>query len=362
MKNIAVILAGGAGTRIGGELPKQFLKIEERPVIACSIDTFEQHPGIDEIAVVVHPSYVELFINIAKAYNWKKISKVLQGGDTRSESTLSALQAYSHIEEANILFHDAARPMLKSHIVDDILSALKQYAAVTVARDTTDTVLQTDKTQQVIAQIPPRHFLRRMQTPQGFKLSVIRKAYELAAADPDFTATDDCGVVHKYLPEIKIGIVAGDELNLKITTKQDLYLLQELMKLSPAKVVITYGTFDLFHYGHIEILRRAKALGNYLYVGLSTDEFNMMKGKTCVQSYEKRKEVLQGIRYVDDVFPEMSWEQKIADVEKYRAEIFVMGDDWAGKFDFLQPFCKVVYLPRTENISTSLIKEITGQK
>jgi len=128
------------------------------------------------------------------------------------------------------------------------------------------------------------------------------------------------------------------------------------------KTIITYGTFDLFHYGHIELLRRARELGDQLFVGLSSDAFNEIKGKTCVHSYNKRKEILEAIRYVDFIFPEHNWEQKTDDVQKYKADVFVMGDDWKGKFDFLQPLCEVIYLPRTENISTTLLKEIKNQQ
>lgn len=123
------------------------------------------------------------------------------------------------------------------------------------------------------------------------------------------------------------------------------------------KRVITYGTFDLLHYGHINLLRRAKALGDYLIVALSTDEFNRKeKNKICYFSYEERKQLLEAIRYVDLVIPEENWEQKQTDIEKYQIDVFVMGDDWAGKFDFLKDNCEVVYLPRTPEISTSKIK------
>lgn len=123
------------------------------------------------------------------------------------------------------------------------------------------------------------------------------------------------------------------------------------------KKVITYGTFDLLHYGHINLLRRAKELGDYLIVGLSTDEFNGMKGKTCFFSYEQRKQLLEAIRYVDLVIPEETWEQKSSDVREFRVDTFVMGEDWAGKFDFLKEQCEVVYLPRTPEISTTQIKK-----
>ena len=124
------------------------------------------------------------------------------------------------------------------------------------------------------------------------------------------------------------------------------------------KKVITYGTYDLLHYGHINLLRRARELGDYLIVALSTDEFNWnMKHKKCFYPYEKRKMMLEAIRYVDEVIPEENWEQKNTDVAKHGVSVFVMGDDWAGKFDFLKDQCEVVYLPRTPDVSTTQIKE-----
>lgn len=122
------------------------------------------------------------------------------------------------------------------------------------------------------------------------------------------------------------------------------------------KRVITYGTFDLLHYGHINLLRRAKQYGDYLIVALSTDEFNSRaKQKNCFFTYEKRKQLLEAVRYVDLVIPEENWEQKITDVQKYFVDTFVIGDDWTGKFDFLKPYCEVVYLPRTPEVSTTRI-------
>lgn len=128
------------------------------------------------------------------------------------------------------------------------------------------------------------------------------------------------------------------------------------------KKVITYGTYDLLHVGHINLLRRAKALGDYLIVVVSSDEFNAIKGKKAYYSFEDRKKILEAIKYVDEVLPEYTWEQKIDDVVKNNVDVFVMGDDWEGKFDFLRDYCEVVYLPRTEGISTSKIKEDLGIK
>lgn len=123
------------------------------------------------------------------------------------------------------------------------------------------------------------------------------------------------------------------------------------------KRVITYGTFDLLHVGHINLLRRAKELGDYLIVAISDDEFNAMKGKEAYYTFEARKTILEAIRYVDLVIPEKNWEQKTQDVQKYEVDVFVMGDDWTGKFDFVKEYCDVVYLPRTEGISTTKIKD-----
>ena len=123
------------------------------------------------------------------------------------------------------------------------------------------------------------------------------------------------------------------------------------------KKVITYGTFDLLHYGHVNLLQRAKALGDYLIVAISTDEFNWNeKQKKCYFSYEDRKRLVEAIRYVDLVIPEERWEQKITDVQEFKVDTFVIGDDWEGKFDFLKDYCEVVYLPRTPEISTTQIK------
>lgn len=123
------------------------------------------------------------------------------------------------------------------------------------------------------------------------------------------------------------------------------------------KRIITYGTFDLLHYGHINLLRRAKAEGDYLIVALSTNDFNLEKGKKCYFSYEERKKLLESIRYVDLVIPEENWNQKIKDIQLYQIDKFIMGNDWVGKFDFLKNYCEVIYLDRTPEISTSKIKK-----
>ena len=124
------------------------------------------------------------------------------------------------------------------------------------------------------------------------------------------------------------------------------------------KIVITYGTFDVLHYGHINLLKRAKELGDYLIVGLSTDEFNKIKNKKALYDFEQRKLMLEAIKYVDKVIPERNWEQKISDIKKFKADIFVMGNDWSGKFDYLSDYCKVIYLNRTPDISSTKVRDI----
>lgn len=126
--------------------------------------------------------------------------------------------------------------------------------------------------------------------------------------------------------------------------------------------VLTYGTFDALHYGHVILLNRLKSLGDKLYVGVSTDAFNLQKGKVAFMSYEDRVTLLQSLRAVDVVFPENDWEQKVADIKKYNIGLFAIGDDWAGPFDYLSKYCKVVYMPRTANISSTEIRRIIMQK
>lgn len=126
--------------------------------------------------------------------------------------------------------------------------------------------------------------------------------------------------------------------------------------------VMTYGTYDLLHIGHINLLRRAKALGDYLIVGLSTDEFNKIKNKDSFLLYKQRKTVLEAVKYVDKIIPEKNWEQKVNDIKKYKIDIFVMGSDWEGKFDNLKKYCKVIYLERTTNISSTSLRKSISKK
>ena len=230
MKNIAVILAGGSGHRLGTDTPKQFLKVAGKKVIEHTLDVFQNHPQIDEIAVVSHPNHVSEVEALLIKNHYSKLRKILQGGEERYLSSWAAIKAYDQDEDVNLIFHDAVRPLVNDRIISDCISALQNYNAVDVAIKTTDTIVQANE-MNCISGIPIREYLRNGQTPQAFKLSTIKQAYTLALQDPEFKTTDDCGVVYKYLPDEPVYIVEGEQFNMKLTYKEDLFLLDKLFQL-----------------------------------------------------------------------------------------------------------------------------------
>ena len=213
-KNIAVILAGGVGSRLGLSTPKQFFKVAGKMVVEHTVDAFERNPHIDEIAIVSNPFYISEFENIVIKNGWKKIKKILKGGKERYDSSLSAIEAYAG-SDVNLIFHDAVRPLISQRILNDVIEALDKYEAIDVALPSADTIIEVED--DFICQIPDRSRLRRGQTPQAFAIDTIRKAYQIALKDPNFKVTDDCGVVKKYLPEVPIYVVQGEESNMKLT-------------------------------------------------------------------------------------------------------------------------------------------------
>ncbi len=226
--NIAIILAGGTGSRMGADKPKQFIEVDGRTVIERCIDAFEVAPGIDEIAVVMHPQWTALMHEVAEHNQWKKLKKILEGGSERYMSSLNAIAAYiDYPDDTNLLLHDAARPWVSQEVIARTVQALTHHEAVAVGIPSTDTVweVRQDFDKQLskfIVRIPERSTMWRAQTPQAFRLPLIRDAYQHALQDPQFHATDDCGVVRNYLPGTKIIIVPGEEQNRKITFKEDL--------------------------------------------------------------------------------------------------------------------------------------------
>ena len=228
-KNVAVILAGGIGSRLGLSTPKQFFKVAGKMVVEHTIDIFEKNTNIHEIAIVSNPFYIAEFENLILKNGWKKVKKILRGGNERYESSLSAITAYSSDNDINLIFHDAVRPLVSQRIINDVINALDLYNAIDVALPSADTIIEVNG--DFIRQIPDRSSLKRGQTPQAFSLETIRKAYEIALKDPDFKVTDDCGVVKKYLPDVPIYVVTGEESNMKLTYKEDTYLLDKFFQL-----------------------------------------------------------------------------------------------------------------------------------
>ncbi|MBQ0020383.1 MAG: 2-C-methyl-D-erythritol 4-phosphate cytidylyltransferase [Bacteroidales bacterium] len=220
---VAVLLAGGSGSRMGSDRPKQFLKVKGKTILEWTIEAFHRNPLVDEIAIVSRADSMEEVAALARPY--PKVRRILQGGKERYDSSLAAIHAYED-DECRILLHDAVRPLVSQRIITDCIHALDRFQAVDVAVPSTDTIVEVDEN-GVICRIPQRASLRNVQTPQGFLRGTIRRAYEVALSDPNFQTTDDCGVVFRYLPEIPIGVVEGDMRNIKITYPQDLLLMEE---------------------------------------------------------------------------------------------------------------------------------------
>ena len=225
MKNIAIILASGTGERFGEKIPKQFYKFEGKTILEHSIDAFENNKNIDEIILVTNSKFRDLAEEILKNNDYKKVTKLLNGGKTRVES--SYVGTSEAPEESNVLIHDAVRAFVTQKIIDDNIEALKKYEAVGTAIDTVDTIIQVDEN-NVITAIPPRKFLKRVQTPQSFRANLIKKAHEMALKDEDANFTDDCGLILRY-NLAPIHIVDGDELNVKITHKNDLNVIKNML-------------------------------------------------------------------------------------------------------------------------------------
>jgi ribitol-5-phosphate 2-dehydrogenase (NADP+) / D-ribitol-5-phosphate cytidylyltransferase len=230
MRTVAVVLAGGTGRRFGSDMPKQMHVLAGRSLVEHSVAAFEQAEGVESITLVMPAGLTAQAKDHFAGSGFRKVTDVIEGGATRTESTRRAIEALGD-EECDVLFHDAARPLLEQRIIADCVSALATSRAIGVAVPSSDTIIEVSD--GVVTGMPRRDALARCQTPQGFRLSVIRRAYELADADPAFAqrpATDDCGVVLRYLPEVPVRIVPGSERNIKITYPGDLDIAEALLK------------------------------------------------------------------------------------------------------------------------------------
>ncbi|HBW21234.1 MAG TPA: 2-C-methyl-D-erythritol 4-phosphate cytidylyltransferase [Actinobacteria bacterium] len=236
MRTIAVVLAGGSGRRFGG-MPKQLRVLAGRTLLEHCVDAFDQAPAVDEILVVIAAGLAGQARDQLRGY--RKLTGIVPGGEARSDSTRAAIAAIvppgepAAAEQCNVLFHDAARPLIDQQTIAACVAALDSYQAVGVVVASPDTIVEV--ADQTMRRVLPRQTLARCQTPQGFRLSVIRAAYQRAAADPGFAAaaaTDDCGVVLRYLPEVPVGAVTGSERNIKITYEADLTVAEALLRQS----------------------------------------------------------------------------------------------------------------------------------
>lgn len=238
MRNIAIILAGGVGNRVGGDRPKQLLPlVDGQTILEHSVDAFEQAPSIDEIAIVMHPDYSDEVQRLCAQNDWQKVAKIIPGGAERWESSWHAIVAYmDEDEESALWFHDAARPFVSQRILAEVALALQTHRAVTVAVPVTETLYRVENGKSRVERrgasagenewrvegVPSRSEYMRAQTPQAFHMEIVSSAYMKAIADDAVIATDDVGIVRKYAPKEPIYIVEGEEDNRKITFAQDL--------------------------------------------------------------------------------------------------------------------------------------------
>lgn len=226
MKNIALILASGTGSRCELNLPKQFAKIGNKTILEHTLDVFETHELIDEIYLVTSKQNLEFVKELSS--NYLKVKKVVKGGLTRKDSSYNGISAID-VKDANVLIHDGVRPLVSKEIITDCINKLKTKDAVCVAIDSTDTIFEIDE-KNVIKSIPQRKFLKRAQTPQCFKYSLIKKAHDLANNDTNCLVTDDCGLI-MYYNLADIYLVNGSEDNIKITYKEDFEFVKKMLNL-----------------------------------------------------------------------------------------------------------------------------------
>ena len=229
MKTYGVVLAGGVGSRLGLSVPKQMVKISGKTILEHTVAAMHNSSAVDAMIVMITPGWAEQTATLL-GDKYPKVVKILDGGNTRNETTRRVLEAIDD-EECKLLLHDAVRPLVDDRILQECVTALDTYSAVDVVIPSADTIVTVDE-EGIITHVPERGRLRRGQTPQGFKISVLRAAYEVALEDPFFAATDDCGVVLKYSPEVAITTILGSEQNMKITYPSDLFLADKYFQLA----------------------------------------------------------------------------------------------------------------------------------
>lgn len=235
-RTVAVILAGGIGVRVGLGIPKQLIKIAGKAIVEHTLETLDASPVIDEVIVMMNAGSIHELAPLASSQRFPKLTQILPGGETRNDTTQLALAAVGD-DDTKVLFHDAVRPFVDDRILKECVDALDQYDAVDTAIPSADTIVRVDGS-HLITDIPDRSLLRRGQTPQAFRAGTIRRAYALAAEDPEFTASDDCGVVFQYLPDVPIYVVDGTPENMKVTEPIDVHIADKIFQLQSASLAL----------------------------------------------------------------------------------------------------------------------------
>ena len=338
MRNIGVLLAGGSGNRFGADKPKQLIKVAGKTIIEHTIEVFQKALDISEIAIVINPAYVSEIENIVNKNAYNKVKKILQGGKERSDSSIAAIRAYElepDADQINLIFHDAVRPFIDLPTISNVVKALNKYNAVDVAIPATDTIIEVNE-DNTISNIPRRDKLRRGQTPQGFKLKTVRDAYQLALNDPNFQATDDCGVVLKYLPEEPIFVVSGSETNIKVTYELDMFIADKLFQLKH----LDY-TSAVLNESQIENLQDKVVVifgGSY---GIGSDIENILKANNVkVESFSRT-----------------ATDTNVKNVEDIQKALKLVNDKY-GKIDYVVNTAAILNKEPLANLTSDEVREI----
>ncbi|TFV96496.1 bifunctional cytidylyltransferase/SDR family oxidoreductase [Orlajensenia leifsoniae] len=234
LHTVAIILAGGVGSRVGLGIPKQLIKVAGKAIVEHTLETFDHHADVDEIIVMMNGGAIDELHDLATNHRFPKLSRILPGGATRNESSRLAIEALGE-GECKVLFHDAVRPFVDDRIISDCVDALDTFEAVDTAIPSADTIIEVNDDHEIVA-IPDRNLLRRGQTPQAFRLSTIREAYRRASDDDTFIASDDCGVVFRYLPGVTIHVVDGTAQNMKVTEPIDVHIADKIFQMQSSSL------------------------------------------------------------------------------------------------------------------------------
>jgi len=296
---VAVVLAGGIGVRVGLGIPKQLIKIAGKAIIEHTLEALHASPVVDEVLIVMNPGAIEELDSLLDADRFPKLTRIIPGGTTRNDSTQAALAVLGDDPETKVLFHDAVRPFLDQRIIRECVEALDEYRAVDVAIPSADTIIEVDDDAR-IRDIPARSRLRRGQTPQAFRLGTIRDAYRIAGQDPAFQATDDCGVVYQYLPDVPIHVVEGTPENMKVTEPIDVHIADKLFQLQSESFSTDTAEPPDLHGQVVVVFGGSRGIGASIVelaqaAGADVHQFSRTSTGTDVRSRQDVKRALKSV-------------------------------------------------------------------